>query len=128
MESKKPDMTLLRNRSDEYLSSHPLPVDILLLVEISDSTLSYDRTTKLSLYAEDGIAHYWILNLVSTQLEIYSEPYRDSCGKFGYRLTRIVLPDETIAIPSFPDISIDLSLIFPPIIEHVKLGAPPPVC
>ncbi len=121
-------MTLLRNRSDEYLSSHPLPVDILLLVEISDSTLSYDRTTKLSLYAEDGIAHYWILNLVSTQLEIYSEPYRDSCGKFGYRLTRIVLPDETIAIPSFPDISIDLSLIFPPIIEHVKLGAPPPVC
>jgi Uma2 family endonuclease len=113
----QPDMAILRNRSDEYLSSHPLPDDVLLLMEISDSTLSYDRTTKLSLYAEDGIAYYWIFNLVGTQLESYSEPYRDSCGKFGYRQTKIVLSNEVTIVPCFPDLSIDLSLVFPPVVE-----------
>jgi Putative restriction endonuclease len=110
-------MAILRNRSDEYLSSHPLPDDVLLLMEISDSTLSYDRTTKLSLYAEDGIAYYWLFNLVGTQLESYSEPYRDSCGKFGYRQMKIVLSNEVTIVPCFPDLSIDLSLVFPPVVE-----------
>jgi Uma2 family endonuclease len=109
----QPDAVIARNRSDEYLSSHPEPVDILLVVEIADSTLSYDRGRKLSIYAEDGISNYWIFNLVDNWLEVYNEPYRDSQGKFGYRLKRIVLPDETVAIPGFSDLSIDLSGVFP---------------
>lgn len=109
----QPDMVIVRNRPDDYLSSHPLPSDVLLLIEISDSSLDYDRNTKLSLYAEDGIADYWIFNLVSNQLEIYSEPYHNLQGKFGYRQTRIVLPNEAIALPCFPELFLELSTIFP---------------
>lgn len=109
----QPDVVMARNRSDEYLSSHPEPVDILLVVEIADSTLSYDRGRKLSIYAEDGITDYWIFNLVDRWLEVYNEPYRDSQGKCGYRLKRIFLPDETVGIPGFSDLSIDLLGVFP---------------
>ncbi|MFM7370824.1 MAG: Uma2 family endonuclease, partial [Sphaerospermopsis kisseleviana] len=48
---------------ENYLSSHPKPSDILLLIEISNSTLKYDREVKLPLYAEAGISDYWIFNL-----------------------------------------------------------------
>jgi hypothetical protein len=84
-----------------------------LVIEISDSTLSYARGRKLSVYAEDGIWDFWIFNLVDNWLEVYNEPYQDSQGRFGYRLKRIVLPDETVGIPSFPDLSIDLAGVFP---------------
>jgi Uma2 family endonuclease len=109
----QPDVVIARNRADDYLSSHPEPADILLVVEISDSTLSYDQVRKLSIYAEDGISNYWIFNLVSNWLEVYSEPYRESRDKFGYRLKRIVLPNESVVIPGFPDLFLDLSGVFP---------------
>lgn len=109
----QPDVVIARNRADNYLSSHPYPADVLLLIEVSDSTLSFDKTTKLSLYAEDGISDYWIFNLVDKCLEIYSEPYQDMQGKFSYRVKRIALPTEVVALPCFPDISLDLSRGFP---------------
>lgn len=109
----QPDGVIAHNRSDDYLSSHPEPADILLVIEISDSTLSYDQQTKLSLYAEAGISDYWIFNLVESHLETYSEPYQDRQGKFSYRSKRIVLPNEVVTLPCFPDISLDLSEIFP---------------
>ncbi|HLO48269.1 MAG TPA: Uma2 family endonuclease [Kamptonema sp.] len=109
----QPDVVIARNRVDNYLSSHPEPADILLVIEVSDSTLSYDQKTKLSIYAEDGISNYWIFNLVDNWLEVYSEPYQESKNKFGYRLKRIVLPNESVVIPGFPDLSLDLSGVFP---------------
>ena len=109
----EPDVVLARNRSDNYLSSHPEPADILLVIEVSDSTLKYDQRTKLSLYAEAGIANYWIFNLVDSQLEMHSEPYQKRQGDFNYRSQRVVLPDEAVVIPGFPDLSLDLSLVFP---------------
>ena len=109
----QPDVVIARNRSDNYLSSHPYPADVLLAIEISDSTLSFDQNTKLSLYAEDGISDYWIFNLVDNCLEMYSEPYQDRKGKFSYRLKRVALPNEVVAISGFPDISLELSKVFP---------------
>jgi Uma2 family endonuclease len=109
----QPDVALARNRPDRYLSGHPEPADILLVIEVSDSTLKYDRETKLSLYAECSISDYWILNLANNRLETYSEPYQDLLGKFAYRIQRIFLPNETVALPCFPDLSLDLSLVFP---------------
>ena len=109
----EPDVVIARNRSDNYLSSHPLAADILLLIEVSDSTLKYDRRTKLSLYAESGISDYWIFNLVDIQLEMHSEPYQKQRGGFDYRLKRVVLPNEVVVIPGFPDLSLDLSAVFP---------------
>ena len=109
----EPDVAIARNCSDNYLSSHPEPADILLVIEVSDSTLKYDRTTKLSLYAESGISDYWIFNLVDIQLEMHSEPYQKQRGGFDYRLTRVVLSNEVVVIPGFPDLSLDLSAVFP---------------
>ncbi|NJK69053.1 MAG: Uma2 family endonuclease [Microcoleus sp. CSU_2_2] len=109
----EPDVVIARNRPDEYLSSHPEPADILLVIEVSDSTLKYDRETKLSLYAEAGIANYWIFNLVDNQLEMHEEPYQKRQGDFNYRSQRVVLSNETVVIPGFPDLSLDLSLVFP---------------
>ncbi|MEG3969370.1 Uma2 family endonuclease [Microcoleus sp. T2B6] len=109
----EPDVVIARNRSDNYLSSHPEPPDILLVIEVSDSTLKYDRRTKLSLYAESGISDYWIFNLVDIQLEMHSEPYQKQRGGFDYRVKRVLLPNEVVVIPGFPDLSLDLSAVFP---------------
>ncbi|MCC3452376.1 Uma2 family endonuclease [Microcoleus sp. PH2017_08_TRC_O_A] len=108
----EPDLVIAR-RSDNYLSPHPLAADILLVIEVSDSTLKYDRITKLSLYAESGIADYWIFNLVEPQLEMHSEPYQKQRGGFDYRVKRVVLPNEVVVIPGFPELSLDLSAVFP---------------
>jgi len=112
----EPDVVIARNRSDNYFSSHPQPADILLVIEVSDSTLKYDRTTKLYLYAETGISNYWIFNLVDNQLEMHSEPYRKQNGSFSYQLQRVVLPNQTVVIPGFPELSLDLSAVFPALI------------
>jgi Uma2 family endonuclease len=109
----EPDVVIARNRSDNYLSSHPEPADILLVIEVADSTLKYDRITKLPLYAETGIPNYWIFNLVDRQLEMHSEPYRKQNGSFSYQLQRVVLPNQTVVIPGFPELSLDLSAVFP---------------
>jgi Uma2 family endonuclease len=109
----EPDVVIARNRYDNYLDSHPEPADILLVIEVSDSTLKYDQRTKLSLYAEAGISNYWIFNLVDRQLEMHSEPYQKRQGDFHYRFKRVVLQNETVVIPGFPDLSLDLSLVFP---------------
>ncbi|MCC3606146.1 MAG: Uma2 family endonuclease [Microcoleus sp. PH2017_29_MFU_D_A] len=108
----EPDLVIAR-RSDNYLSPHPLAADILLVIEVSDSTLKYDGRTKLSLYAESGIADYWIFNLVDIQLEMHSEPYQKQRGGFDYRVKRVVLPNEVVVIPGFPELSLDLSAVFP---------------
>ena len=104
----------VQNRPDDYLSPHPTTADILLLNEIADSSLSYDKQVKLPLYAEAGISDYWIFNLLETCLECYSDPYQNSQGKFGYRVKRIFLSNETVALPNFGDLSLDLSKVFSP--------------
>jgi len=109
----EPDIAILRNRPDDYLSAHPTASDILLVIEIADSSLKYDQEVKLPLYAEAGIFDYWLFNLVDNYLECYSDPVQDSQGKFGYRLKLIFLPNESVSLPCFPDLFIDLSKVFP---------------
>ncbi len=109
----EPDLVIVRNRADRYLSNHPSPADILLVVEVADSTLKYDQEAKLSLYAESGIADYWIFNLVANCLEVYTQPYQDLQGKFGYGSKQIFLPNASVTLPGFSDLSLDLSSVFP---------------
>lgn len=111
----EPDFAIVRRRADNYLSAHPSPPDILLVIEVSDSTLKYDRETKLPLYAEAGIPDYWVFNLVDDRLEAYSEPYQEVRGSFNYSVRRIFLPNQTVTIPCFPELSLDLSKVFPEI-------------
>jgi len=109
----EPDRVIAKNRDDDYLANHPSPSDILLLIEIADSSLKYDQEVKLPLYAEAGISDYWIFNLVDNYLECYSEPYQALQGKFGYRRKLIFLPNESLNLPNFADLVLDLSKIFP---------------
>jgi len=109
----EPDLTIVRNVNDSYLSTHPHPSDVLLLIEISDSSLKYDQEEKLSVYAEAGISDYWIFNLVDNFLECYSEPYQNLQGKCGYRRKLIFLPNESVQLPCFTDLILDLSKVFP---------------
>ncbi|MBW4562250.1 MAG: Uma2 family endonuclease [Mojavia pulchra JT2-VF2] len=109
----EPDLAIVRNVDDNYLSAHPSPSDILLLIEIADSSLKYDQEEKLPLYAQAGISDYWIFNLVDNYLECYSEPYQALQGKFGYRRKVIFLPNESLNLPNFSDLVLDLSRVFP---------------
>jgi Uma2 family endonuclease len=109
----EPDLAIVRNVDDSYLSAHPSPSDILLLIEIADSYLKYDQDIKLSIYAEFDISDYWIFNLVDNHLECYSEPYEDLRGKFGYRRKLIFLPNDSVNLSSFSDLVLDLSKVFP---------------
>lgn len=109
----EPDLAIVRLKDDNYLSGHPTPEDVLLVIDIADSTLKYDQETKLQLYAEAGISDYWIFNLIKNNLEVYSEPFQDIQGSFGYSVKRIILPNQFIVLPCFPDLSLDLSKVFP---------------
>ncbi|MDX2231780.1 MAG: Uma2 family endonuclease [Leptolyngbyaceae cyanobacterium bins.349] len=108
----EPDFAIVRLQADNYRDSHPLPADIYLLIEVSDSTLSYDQTTKLAVYAENNIPHYWIVNLVAHRLERYSQPYRNDRGECDYRLRQISLPSERVTLPGFDDMALDLTKVF----------------
>ncbi|QKQ74481.1 Uma2 family endonuclease [Nostoc sp. TCL240-02] len=109
----EPDRVIAKNRDDDYLANHPSPSDILLLIEIADSSLKYDQEEKLPIYAEAGISDYWIFNLVDNYLECYGEPYQGLQGKFGYRRKLIYLPNELVNLPCLPDLVVDLSKVFP---------------
>jgi len=108
----EPDIVIVRNQGDRYLDSHPGTTDILLVIEVSDSTLKYDRETKLDLYAESGINNYWLLNLVANCLEAYSQPYKTQ-GSFEYAARQIYLPNSAIALSYFSSLTLDLSSVFP---------------
>jgi Uma2 family endonuclease len=70
----EPDVALLRWRDDFYTQSRPTPEDVLLLVEVADTSLFPDRIAKVPIYAEAGIKHFWLVNLVENQIEVYSNP------------------------------------------------------
>jgi Uma2 family endonuclease len=74
----QPDLTVIRPR--DYRESLPLPEDVLLLIEVSDTTLAYDRGVKLPLYARAGIGEVWIVNLPGETIERYTGTSAD-----GYR-------------------------------------------
>jgi Uma2 family endonuclease len=69
-----PDICLLKMPVDQYTSSLPTAASVLLVVEVSDTSLRYDRLAKLPLYAAAGIPEYWIVNLSENQLEVYRDP------------------------------------------------------
>lgn len=70
----EPDVAIIRGDARQYFDRHPGPADLALVVEISDSGLQRDQVFKKSLYARDGIAIYWIVNLVDRRIEVYTDP------------------------------------------------------
>ena len=82
----EPDFLLLRPRADDYRASHPGAADVLLLVEVSDSSLGYDRGIKLPLYARFGVNEVWIVDLVGAAIEAYRQSNEGAYASFA-RLT-----------------------------------------
>lgn len=70
----QPDVSLLRWRDDYYRNAHPTPADVLLVIEVADTTVVADRKIKVPLYARAGIAEAWLVNIPEAQVEIYSNP------------------------------------------------------
>jgi Uma2 family endonuclease len=70
----QPDVALLRWRDDFYRPAHPTPADVLLVIEVADSTVESDRSYKIPLYAKAGVQEAWIVNLQDETIELYAEP------------------------------------------------------
>jgi len=104
----QPDIVILRPRDDFYANKFPLPEDVLLIIEVADSSLKYDRTTKLTLYAEHHILEYWIANLERDIVEIYRQPQNKSYLK----QTLIDSAEITFAPIAFPEMTITLKDIY----------------
>ena len=98
---------LLRPKADRYRTGHPRPEDVLLLIEVADTTLVFDHDTKLPLYAKHGVPEVWILDLDARQLEIYREP---SPGGYRRRLER--RETESIAPTALPTVALQVGALF----------------
>jgi Uma2 family endonuclease len=80
----EPDLAILLPRDDFYEEQHPKSADVLLLIEVSEVTLRFDRNVKLPLYAQNGIAEVWIIDLKKASVEVYREPQD---GIYAQKLT-----------------------------------------
>lgn len=103
----QPDLALLRWRDDFYEQAHPGPADILVLVEVADSTLAHDRDRKLPLYARFGIPEVWILDIGGKHLDIHRDPAD------GTYTTRFRVQDlSSVCIAAVPHLRLDLRSLF----------------
>ena len=102
---------VLATRTQVYRTKHPLPADVLLIGEVSDSTLAYDRNRKMRLYAAAGIQEYWIVNLVDNVLEVYRDPI-GSGSSADYKTKLKYQPSTKVAPAALPNCRIDLNTVF----------------
>jgi Uma2 family endonuclease len=100
----QPDLAVLRVR--DYRESLPTPEDALLLIEVSDTTLSYDRGVKLPLYARAGIQEVWIVDLIGGVVERHTDPSGD-----GYRNSKQVRRREKIKSVALPELSFPVDAV-----------------
>ena len=112
MESEpEPDIVLAQRKT--YDENHPNAGEILLLVEVSDSTLAKDRGLKARIYASESVQEYWIVNLVDRLLEIYQNPQILADGQGTYLSKQTLYGTKSVAPLAFPDCMIDVSEVLP---------------
>ncbi len=102
----QPDIAVLHFREDFYTHAHPTADDILILIEVADTTIQYDRNEKIPRYAAAGILEAWIVDLTQQLIEQYTLPAK---GQYT-RIQKIFL-GELITSPTLPSISLDTSFI-----------------
>jgi Uma2 family endonuclease len=107
-----PDLYVVPGKARDY-TTHPTTA--LLVVEVSDTTLSHDRNRKGSLYAAARIQDYWIVNLVDRQLEVYRVPVADPAQPFGlsYSQRTVLVPGDTVAPLAMPQAQVAVADLFP---------------
>ncbi len=103
----EPDIVLAKPPREKYFENHPTPEDILLIVEISDTTLGRDRFAKGSAYAKAGIRQYLVLNVAEETVEDYRNPSAD-----GYGSKQTLRKNESFTLDAFPEIEIKVDDLF----------------
>jgi Uma2 family endonuclease len=103
----QPDLTLLRWRADFYRGAHPTPTDVLLVVEVADTTVITDRSVKVPLYARAGVAEVWLVNVPEGRVEIYSDP-----ADGAYRVTTQHARGETAQSPTLARLVVNVDELF----------------
>jgi Uma2 family endonuclease len=97
----QPDLAVLKPRADCYASRHPRPAEVLLLIEVADTTQEKDRDVKLPLYARAGIAEAWLVDLKKGVVEVCRKPARD-----GHADIRVARRADRVAPAAFPDVEL----------------------
>jgi Uma2 family endonuclease len=103
----EPDLVLLKYRQDYYETKQPTPADILLLIEVSDSTIKYDREIKLPIYATNDVQEVWLINLNNETIEVYRYPQGTT-----YQHNQIMRQNEVISSLKLPELFLKISEIF----------------
>jgi Uma2 family endonuclease len=99
----EPDIALLRRRADYYATGLPRPEDVLLIIEVADTSLGYDRDTKVPLYAAAGIPEVWIADLQGDRLRVFRDP---DAGE--YRRVEVLTRNDSVAPLAFPDLQLSV--------------------
>jgi Uma2 family endonuclease len=103
----QPDLMLLKPRDDFYAGQIPTPPDVLLIVEISDSSLAFDQSTKRALYAQHGVAEYWVVDIPGKCVHVYREPMID-----GYALALEFALNDSVSPQGLPAVQVMVGTLF----------------
>ena len=106
----EPDVVLLRFREDDYSLAHAVPADMLLVVEVADSSLAYDREVKAHIYGRAGVPETWVLNLPEDCIERFTAP-----GPQGYARHEILRRGDKVSPVSLPDMELAVDELLPPV-------------
>jgi Uma2 family endonuclease len=114
IQEPEPDLAVVRGSPEDYQGRHPGPQDLVAVIEVADSTLDYDRTTKQRLYAAAGISPYWIINLPEGQIEVYDQPLPQE-GRYAVRTA--YQPGQTVPlrIAAAPPVEVAVAQVLPPV-------------
>lgn len=102
----EPDLVLYKHRDDFYKGELPQPKDALLVVEVANTSLEYDREVKSKLYANAGVKEYWIVDVVANKLERYTRP-----GHHQYDIKEVFDRHESVDLAEL-DFTVDLKKVF----------------
>ena len=103
----QPDLALLKPRADSYRRSHPTANDVLLVVEVADTSLAFDTGTKVPLYAKAGIVEAWVVDLEDHVIRVFRDP-----SAKGYQTSFTASGDQKIGALALPRISISAGDLF----------------
>ncbi|WP_024545544.1 Uma2 family endonuclease [Picosynechococcus sp. NKBG15041c] len=102
----EPDLVLAKLPKEQYRTKHPFAADILLLIEVSNSTLNYDLHDKKDVYEQEGIQEYWVIDIPNQRLHVFKDLIDDKYHSL------IIHTDGTISPHAFPDVEIEVKKLF----------------
>jgi Uma2 family endonuclease len=105
----EPDLVLVKGNILDYINNHPQPADVYLVVEVADFTLKTDCEIKDKIYAQAGIADYWVIDIKNRQVHIFRDPTPS-----GYTSHLILSATQTISPLAFCTITLPITAILPP--------------